>query len=103
MADDAERARVLADPQRLMALQRVCLASEPDEAFDRFADLVKRLLGVPVALVSLVDQERQFFPGMVGLPEPYDAKRETPLSHSFCQHVVIEGRPKIFSDARTHP
>ncbi|MCA2215371.1 SpoIIE family protein phosphatase [Wangella sp. NEAU-J3] len=91
---------MLADPARLQSLQRACLTAEPDEAFDRFAGLVKRLLGVPVALVSLVDDERQFFPGQAGLAEPWSGKRETPLSHSFCQHVVIEGRPKVYTDAR---
>ncbi|BCJ52017.1 hypothetical protein Asp14428_34920 [Actinoplanes sp. NBRC 14428] len=91
---------VLADAARLRSLQRVCVGAESDEAFDRFASLVKRLLGVPVALVSLVDGERQFFPGQVGLGEPWGTKRETPLSHSFCQHVVVEGAPKVFPDAR---
>jgi GAF domain-containing protein len=93
----------IADPERLRSLQRACLAAEPDQAFDRFAGMVKRLLGVPVALVSLVDDERQFFPGQVGLAEPWDVKRETPLSHSFCQHVVHEGRTKVYADARTDP
>jgi GAF domain-containing protein len=105
MAEDAEAAGEpggLADRARLRSLQRVCVGAEPDEAFDRFASLVKRLLDVPVALVSLVDDERQFFPGQVGLAEPWDAKRETPLSHSFCQYVVIEGRPKVFPDARIY-
>jgi GAF domain-containing protein len=100
MADEAPD--VLVDPARLRSLQRVCVDAEPDEAFDRFASLVKRLLGVPVALVSLVDGERQFFPGQVGLQEPWSAKRETPLSHSFCQHVVIEGETKVFPDARIY-
>ena len=100
MAEEAPS--VLADPARLRSLQRICVGAEPDEAFDRFASLVKRLLGVPVALVSLVDDERQFFPGQVGLPEPWDGKRETPLSHSFCQHVVIEGETKVFPDARIY-
>ncbi|MEV4639265.1 SpoIIE family protein phosphatase [Actinoplanes sp. NPDC049548] len=99
---DAPDRGVLADVSRLRSLQRVCVGAEPDEAFDRFASLVKRLLGVPVALVSLVDAERQFFPGQVGLEEPWSAKRETPLSHSFCQHVVIEGSPKVFPDARIY-
>ena len=106
MAEDdgaaAARAGGLADPARLRSLQRVCVGAEPDEAFDRFASLVKRLLDVPVALVSLVDDERQFFPGQVGLAEPWSAKRETPLTHSFCQHVVIEGEPKVFPDARIY-
>ncbi|MET0425503.1 MAG: SpoIIE family protein phosphatase [Actinoplanes sp.] len=103
MAEDVgARAGRLADRARLESLQRVCVGAEPDEAFDRFASLVKRLLGVPVALVSLVDEERQFFPGQVGLPEPWDVKRETPLSHSFCQYVVIEGEAKVFPDARIY-
>jgi GAF domain-containing protein len=101
MADDA-LSSVLADRERLRSLQRVCVGAEPDEAFDRFASLVKRLLHVPVALVSLVDDQHQYFPGQVGLAEPWGTKRETPLTHSFCQHVVAEGRPKIFPDARIH-
>jgi serine phosphatase RsbU (regulator of sigma subunit) len=101
MADDAALG-VLADAERLRSLRRVCVGAEPDEAFDRFASLVKRLLGVPVALVSLVDDERQFFPGQAGLAEPWSVKRETPLSHSFCQHVVVEGQPKVYADARIY-
>jgi GAF domain-containing protein len=100
MADDA--LSVLADRERLRSLQRVCVGAEPDEAFDRFASLVKRLLNVPVALVTLVDDQHQYFPGQVGLAEPWGTKRETPLTHSFCRHVVIEGRPKIFPDARIY-
>ena len=98
----ARPAEGLADRARLRSLRRVCVGAEPDEAFDRFASLVKRLLDVPIALISLVDDERQFFPGQVGLAEPWDAKRETPLSHSFCQHVVIEGEAKVFPDARIY-
>jgi serine phosphatase RsbU (regulator of sigma subunit) len=100
MADEAQR--ILADADRLRSLQRVCVGAEPDEAFDRFASLVKRLLGVPVALVSLVDEKRQFFPGMVGLAEPWAEMRETPLTHSFCQYVVIEGERKVYPDARIY-
>ncbi|WP_082772372.1 SpoIIE family protein phosphatase [Actinoplanes sp. TFC3] len=95
-------ARTLTDPARLHALHQVAASAEPDAAFDRFASLVKRMLGVPVALVSLVDDLRQFFPGQVGLPEPWSEKRETPLTHSFCQHVVDEGIPKVFPDARIY-
>jgi GAF domain-containing protein len=103
MADDAAARPVLADPARLQSLQRVCLSAEPDEAFDRFAGLVRRLLGVPVALVSLVGDDRQYFPGQSGLAEPWQTKRETPLTHSFCQHVVVEGRGKVYPDARLDP
>ena len=102
MAEPLDAPAGLTDPERLLSLRRVCVGAAPDEAFDRFASLVKRLLGVPVALVSLVDDERQFFPGQVGLAEPWGTKRETPLTHSFCQYVVVEGEPKVFPDARIY-
>lgn len=58
---------------------------------------------VPVALISLVDEDRQFFVSQQGLPEPWAKARQTPLSHSFCQHVVATGDPLIVSDARENP
>ncbi|MEE3919976.1 hypothetical protein V2I01_21985 [Micromonospora sp. BRA006-A] len=56
----------LADPDRLRSLDETRLDAVPDEAFDRFARLVGDLLDVPVALVSLVDADRQFFPARPG-------------------------------------
>jgi GAF domain-containing protein len=79
------------------------LPPSPDEAFDRFATLVRTVIGVPVALVSLVDQHRQVFPGASGLPAPWADSRTTPLSHSFCQHVVISAGPLVIADARLDP
>lgn len=74
-----------------------------DDSLDRIAGLVRRVLGVPTALVTLVEDARQVFPGAIGLPEPWQTRRETPLSHSFCQHVVSDGAPLVVSDARTDP
>ncbi|MFF2727724.1 GAF domain-containing SpoIIE family protein phosphatase [Streptomyces sp. NPDC058008] len=88
---------------RLDALRLAGLGAAADQGMDRFARLVTRLLGVPVSLVSLLEADRQVFPGMVGLAEPWAARRETPLSHSFCQHVIVDGRPLILGDTRTHP
>ncbi|MET7878510.1 GAF domain-containing SpoIIE family protein phosphatase [Micromonospora profundi] len=93
----------LADAARLRALADTGLDAAPDEAFDRFARLVSDLLDVPVALVSLVSADRQFFPGAVGLPEPWSEQRQTPLSHSFCQHVVDIEVPMVLPDARLYP
>ena len=93
----------LRDPERLRSLAETRLAATPDEAFDRFARLVGDLLDVPVALVSLADADHQFFPGEVGLAQPWSAQRQTPLSHSFCQHVVDLGTPMVLADARLHP
>ncbi|RLP85015.1 SpoIIE family protein phosphatase [Micromonospora sp. CV4] len=93
----------LSDPARLRALADTGLDAAPDEAFERFARLVSDLLDVPVALVSLVSDDRQFFPGAVGLPEPWAERRHTPLSHSFCQHVVDIEVPMVLPDARLYP
>jgi signal transduction histidine kinase len=92
------------NPARLAALQAVALLDTPtEEAFDRLSRLAARFLNAPVALVSLVDAHRQFFKSCVGLPEPWRSRRETPLSHSFCQHNRIAGQPLLIEDARTHP
>ena len=94
----------LNDARRLDALRDSGLLDSPtEEAFDRLTRLVTRLLGVPVALVSLLDRDRQFFKSCIGLPEPWATSRQTPLSHSFCQHTVVTGEPLIVEDAREHP
>lgn len=92
------------DASRLRALWRTGLLDTPPEVtFDRVTKLICRVLGVPVALVSLVDQDRQFFKSATGLPEPWAARRETPLSHSFCQYVVASRTPLAVEDAQSHP
>ena len=94
----------VASNSRLAALRSSGLLDTPaEEGFDRLTRLATKTLGVPVALVSLVDDNRQFFKSAVGLPEPWASTRETPLTYSFCQHVVNSGLPLIVSDARTHP
>lgn len=93
-------AKVL-DPARLEALVLTgLLDTQPEEEFERWTRLSSRLLGVPIALLSLVDAERQFFKSAVGLKEPWATSRQTPLSHSFCKHVVASGAPLVTSDAR---
>ena len=73
-----------------------------DAAFDRVTNLVCASFDVPVSLLSVIDadQDRQFFKSCIGLPEPWGTKRETPLSHSFCQYVVVTGSALIVEDAR---
>ncbi|MCW4114919.1 GAF domain-containing protein [Aurantimonas sp. MSK8Z-1] len=78
------------------------LDTGPEAAFDRITRLVARLVGVPVALISILDSDRQFFKSQLGLPEPWSARRETPLSHSFCRHVVASGEALVVEDARRH-
>jgi hypothetical protein len=78
------------DGGRLAALRDTALIEgEPDDAFARLNRIAVELLGVPVSLVSLVAEDRQFFAGQVGLPEPWASFRETPLSHSFCRRIQL--------------
>ncbi|HYW12987.1 MAG TPA: ATP-binding protein [Longimicrobium sp.] len=90
-------------PRRLQAVRETGLLDTPPEpAYDRLAALAARVLHAPMALVSLVDENRQFFKSSVGLPEPVASARETPLSHSFCKHTLVTRRPFVVDDARTH-
>ena len=92
------------DPQRLAALGLSGLLDTPPEAaFDRFTVLAQQILGVSVSLISLVDEDRQFFKSQTGLPEPWAQARQTPLSHSFCQYVVTKNAPLIVENARLDP
>jgi signal transduction histidine kinase len=94
----------LRDGRRLQALRRTALLDSPPEAaFDRFTRLAATTLRAPGALLSLVEADRQFFKSLIGLPEPWASRRETPLSHSFCRHVVATGQPLVVADARRHP
>ena len=56
----------------------------PEERFDRLTRLAKRLFDVPIALVSLIDNDRQWFKSAVGLDVT-----ETPREISFCGHAIL--------------
>lgn len=91
----------LADPARLRALHDTALLDSPAEyAFDRLTSLATRVVRAPVSLVSLVDRDRQYFKSCVGLPDGCALARQTPLTHSFCQHVVGTQQPLVVDDAR---
>lgn len=102
MRDD--NASVLADPDRLAALADTgLLDTPPEEIFDCLAGLARRILNAPAALVTLVHSDRQFFKSCLGLAEPWPTDRESPISHSFCQHAVTQRRPLIIENALDHP
>src|SRR6185436_6974562 len=68
------------------ALASPLLDTPPEQAFDRLTGLAARLLGAPVALVTLLGEDRVFFKSAVGLAEPWASRRSTPLAYSFCRH-----------------
>ncbi len=94
----------LADPARLAALRRTALLdSPPTAAFDRLTRLATAILHAPVALVTLVDADRQVVVSSRGLPEPWASRSETPLTHAICRHTLESGAPLLIADARAHP
>jgi GAF domain-containing protein len=108
--DGAQRRRALLDAasavrdsDRLDALRATgLLDSDVTPSFDRLARLAAQVLNAPVALVSLVDSDRQFFKSCLGLPEPWASARQAPLTHSFCQHAVASRQPLLVDDSREH-
>ena len=94
----------LTSPARLAALRATGLLDGTSNAvLDRLTRLVTRLLGVPTATVSLVDDQGQHFPGQAGMDGWAGDRRGTPLSHSFCQHVVTSDAILVVQDALQHP
>jgi GAF domain-containing protein len=92
------------DPRRLKAVRESGLLDSPREAsFDRLTRVAARGLNAPIALVSIVDEDRQFLKSCVGVAEPWASRREMPLSHSYCQHAVASSEPLVVPDAREHP
>lgn len=90
---------LLGQPERLDAVRRVLtLSRSGDDALARISRLATALLRTPVSLVSIVDDDRQVFRGQTGLDGPF--ADGTPLSHSFCQHVVAGDAPLVITDAR---
>lgn len=90
--------------RRFAALRRSgLLTSAGNKHFAALSEHVRVMLDVPVAIISLVEEDRQVFAGQCGLPEPWATRGETPLSHSFCQHVVDQRAPLVVGDAREAP
>lgn len=85
--------------ERLHALRSIgLLDSAPEARFDRLTRLVCRLLDVPTALVSLVDDERQWFKSCQNL-----SATELPRDSSFCGHAICEEEILYVADAREDP
>ncbi len=92
------------DPRRLQAVRRSGLLDSPPETrFDRLTRVAASALDAPVALLTIIDEERQFLKSCAGVGEPWASSRELPLSHSYCQHALGSADPLVVTDAREHP
>ena len=73
------RRPAVADPRRLRAVRKSGLLDSPRDArLDRLTPVAARALNAPVALVTVVDEDRQFLKSCVGVAEPWASSREMP-------------------------
>jgi PAS domain S-box-containing protein len=86
--------------QRLARLRALAvLDSAPEPLFDSFARLAAQIAGTPIALLSLIDDQRQWFKANLGLP----GVQQTPRDFAFCAHAILEREVMTVADARTDP
>ncbi len=83
------------EAERLQALARYdVLDTPPEQAFDDLTKLASHILDVPIAVVSLVDEARQWFKSSVGIDV-----RQTPREHAFCAHAILGKDVMVVEDA----
>jgi diguanylate cyclase (GGDEF)-like protein len=87
------------DDARLAALHRLdILDSAVEQPFEKIVNLVRTVIGVPIATVTLVDRDRQWFKARRGLDVS-----ETPRAISFCTHTIQQREPLVIADALLDP
>ena len=87
------------EAQRLRKLRELgLLDSFPDERFDRITRITRRLFDAPIALISLVDEERQWFMSCLGLE-----RSQSPRAISFCGHAILGEGPMVMTDTLQDP
>jgi PAS domain-containing protein len=83
------------EASRLAALRAYnILDTGGEEAFDRIVELAAAMFDTPIALVSLVDEDRQWFKAKLGIEAT-----ETPRSWAFCDHAIREGDALVVANA----
>jgi GAF domain-containing protein len=83
------------EPERLADLHDYgVLDTPPEDAIDAITRLAAQICGAPIALVSLVDSDRQWFKSKVGWSQP-----ETPRNIAFCAHAIMGRRLMVVKDA----
>jgi AI-2E family transporter/GAF domain len=87
------------EEERLAALTALnLLDTEAEPVFDRITVKLARVFEMPIALISLIDRDRQFFKSQTGLPAELAKSRQTARNVSVCGHVVAKNQVMIVED-----
>ncbi|QNF28182.1 GAF domain-containing protein [Metabacillus elymi] len=88
------------EQRRLTELYSLNLIGTPEEkSFDQITNLASRLFGVPISLITLITEDKQWFKSCVGLPDNLKESRSTERSAAFCHCVVADGNPLVVQDS----
>jgi predicted PurR-regulated permease PerM len=100
MPEEMTPAQIPADEEeRLAALTALnLLDTEAEPVFDRITTKLARVFEVPIALITFVDRDRQFFKSQTGLPADLAKARQTPRNVSACGHVVAKNQVMVIED-----
>ena len=89
---------------RLAEINGLNLLDTPPEAdFDQVTERLTRLFRVPIALLTLIDKDRQWFKSQAGLPADLAEDRSTPRDVSLCGHVIANDEVLIVRDLARDP
>jgi predicted PurR-regulated permease PerM/methylmalonyl-CoA mutase cobalamin-binding subunit len=92
------------EEERLAELNGLNLLDTPSEAdFDRVTERLTKLFKVPIALITLIDKNRQWFKSQAGLPADLAKARSTSRDVSLCGHVVANDEVLIVRDLARDP
>ncbi|MGU3537636.1 GAF domain-containing protein [Methylobacterium sp. A54F] len=90
---------VILDPRRLSDLRDLkILDTQPEQSYDDLAELARMICDTPVANVTLVDTDRQWFKSRIG-----SDVEQTPVEQSVCAHAIAEPHPLIINDLTRDP
>lgn len=91
-------------PVRRAAAERVRAQDAADKrVFDRLTRLVSALLGAPVSLLMIQDDDRLLFASVVGPDDSWSAMTDFPVEDAYCQFALGSRAPFVVEDAREHP
>jgi len=101
-ADDSALQAALANAGRLAAVRSVALLdTPPEDDFDRLTRLATQVIGAPVAFLSLVDEQRDFYKSHCGFGEPLASTRQL-QGRTFCHYALLAGGPLVLDDVTAY-